>query len=276
MMEPLADVPIFRNNRRKTARLIVLAAVLFFVLCSSNSVAAEDALVIVDFSRLDDIEAGEKFLRISQEKGWKSPVGEPRYFSISGGRLHLVSKPGPVYEKRYTMALFQRAKLIDSIENKVMLRLTGDNFRLDPKRWKQLCFTMAPVDLPAAESDLRDSEKNDSAFYLITSFDSIRHQLGGYSIPLSIGYVWANRKWEDEVGKDPDYSDFLRYIAIGRGRVEQRDLLHFCRNVEEDFGKVYPDYDTVPELIEISLMIDSNTLGGTAESMVGKIWFETK
>ena len=43
------------------------------------------------------------------------------------------------------------------------------------------------------------------------------------------------------------------------------------RQVRADYRTTYPGAGTVPDIIEIGLMIDSNTVGGTAESALFRI-----
>ncbi len=178
-------------------------------LAEGNSSRPAEPFIIADFSGEKNIGAGEHMREWFRNSGWESPLGDPHYFFIADGRLHLVSKPGPVYENRHYMMLFQQDELIDSIENKVLLRVTNDK-KIIPDRYSEICFTVAPVTLPAKGADLRDSDKNDSAFYLIAAFDTEGFDIGGYTLPRSIGYVWANQRWDQPIGKDPDYDDFIQ------------------------------------------------------------------
>lgn len=149
-----------------------------------------------------------------------------------------------------------------------------DGFRIDPDDYPVLNVTMAPITLPASGADLLDSDRNDSCFYLIVSFDTKRQDIGGYRIPQSIGYVWANYEWAQPVGKDPDYKDFLRYIPIGWGAQALGEIRPVQRRISGDFLTAFPEHDHVPGVIDAFLKIDSNTLGGDAESILERVWFQ--
>lgn len=104
------------------------------------------------------------------------------------------------------------------------------------------------------------------------SFDTERRELHGRELPLSIAYVWANRPWEEPVGRDPDYAAFLRYLPIGQGRKGLGERLEVRRDLRRDFRAAYPKRTEVPDVIQIALKVDSNTLGGEAASRVSRIW----
>ena len=233
---------------------------------------------VVDIAKAERVRAGRPFKRWMRERGWKSEFGSPEYFFVRNGALHLVSKPGPVYNDRYSLAIFNREKLINGMENKVLLRVAGGpDFRLDPRKRPFIHFRMKPVSLPGEGADLRNPSKNDSAFYLLVGFDTERHEFEGRKMPETVAYVWANREWDEPVGRDPDYSAFLRYIPIGRNGAGLGESHEVVRNVRKDYRLAFPEKrgEPVPEVIRVGLMIDSNTVGGTAESVLEWIRFET-
>ncbi len=255
----------------------LLAGILFlFVMAADTGAGGSQEWVIFNPGDQADVPAGEPFSRWAGEMGWQSPLGDPRYFFVENGKLHMVSKPGPIYDSRFWLAVWDREKLKDQIENKVLVRISPEEFRIDPDEYPVIGFTMTPVTLPPPEADLRESDKNDAAFYLVVSFDTEKKDFGGFELPESIAYVWANRKWSQPVAGDPDYEAFMRYIPIGYGRDKLGQKLTVTRKIREDFQMAYPGRKTVPDIIGIALMIDSNTLGGTAESTLSRIWFESK
>mgnify|MGYP000638555794 CR=1 FL=1 len=78
-----------------------------------------------------------------------------------------------------------------------------------------------------------------------------------------------------EVGKERKYGEFMRYIALGRGPDRPGQLRTLVRDVEADFRLAYPERAAagVPDVIEVGLMIDSNTVKSEAESMVRSVRF---
>lgn len=266
-----------RSTMNRFAGWVVLGAVagLVVFLCRPAFAEGEAAeVVIADFGDQADIPPGDPFLRWMAENGWRRGIGSPRYFFIRDGALHLVSKPGPVYDARVRLAIFDREKLLKGIENKVLVRVPPEGFRIEADTDPVLRFTVAPVTLPAEGADLRDSGKNDAAFYLLVFFDGQVREFEGYGIPRSIAYVWANRPWPEPVASDPDYADFMRYIAVGYGREDLGRPRNVTRRIIQDFRLAYPEQRRVPDIAGIGLMIDSNTLGGTAESAVSRIVIE--
>ncbi len=203
---------------KKNHPAVLLAVLLLVLALSVPGDAREDRrIMVLNLAGQEDVPPGKPFLAYAETRGWTSPLGDPVYFFIRDGKLHLVSRPGPVYNSRYWLAIFNRDKLKDRIENKVLMRITPATFRIDPQTYPLLGFAMTPEKLPSPAADLRDSGKNDAAFYLIVAFDTRRHDFMGYEMPESIAYVWANRRWEKPVAVDPDYDAFMRYIAIGWG-----------------------------------------------------------
>ncbi len=241
--------------------------------------AQEDssAVEVVHIADEESVTTGEPFKRWMRKRGWRAEFGSPEYFYVRDGALHLVSKPGPVYKDRYSLAIFNRQKLINGMENKVLLRVAGGpEFRLNPRERPFVHFCMKPVSLPAEGADLRNPSKNDSAFYLLVGFDTERHEFEGRKMPETVAYVWANREWDAPVGRDPDYSAFLRYIPVGKGGESLGESREVVRNVRKDYRLAFPEKsgEPVPDVIRVGLMIDSNTVGGTAESVLEWVRFE--
>lgn|GEM_PF-5524777 len=259
---------------RRIFRPFILAAMASLFAVAAVATAAPEELVLFDLSDQEEVPAGEPFSRWFRNQGWRNPMGDPLYFFIRDGALHMVSKPGPVYKNRYWLALYDREKLKNRIENKVLIGITSENFRIDPEQHPVLGFIMTPVALPPGDADLRDSAKNDAAFYLIVSFDTPRHDYMGLKMPESIGYVWTNQEWDEPVAGDPDYDAFLRYIPIGSGTEKLGRMQTTTRRIRDDFRTAYPERRDLPDIIDLGVMIDTNTLGGTAESVLHRIWFE--
>jgi len=134
------------------------------------------------------------------------------------------------------------------------------------------------VTLPGKGADLRDSSRNDAAFYLLVSFDTARHDYEGLEIPLTVAYVWANRPWKEPVGKDSDYADFLRYIPIGHGEERLGTAREIRRDVKTDFRLAFPEHKgaRVPDVVQIGLLIDSNTVNSVAASQLHWVRFEAE
>ncbi len=250
----------------------ILTGALVFIKGPVIAVAVEASpVVIADFSHQDAVSPGEPFYRWMEKNGWQRGIGDPCYFFIDDGQLRLVSKPGPVYDARFRLALFHREKLLRGIENKVLMRITPEGFRIDAEADPLIRFTFTPLVLPSPEADLRDSGKNDAAFYLLVFFDSTAREFEGYEIPRSVAYVWANRPWSGPVASDPDYADFMRYIAVGFGKERLGRRQNVARRITEDYRLAFPEHEQVPDIIGVGLMIDSNTLGGRAESALSRV-----
>ena len=228
-------------------------------------------IVIVDFSKEADVSEGAEFKDWMQKKGWLSEFGSPEYFFIKGGALNMVSKAGPVFNSRLILALTDRQRLMKGMENKVILQIAGGaDFRIRTDELPKLHFKMSPVELPGSGADLRDSSRNDCAFYLLVGFDTELHDYEGVKLPETVAYVWADQAWEAPVGRDPDYEDFFRYIPIGCGEEALGKPQEITRDIASDFLLAYPEEKgkTVPDVIKIGLMIDSNTVDSTAKSQV--------
>ncbi len=263
-------------NLIRTTGRIAAAIVAVMIIGVGGSAMAEageaEPIVIADFTCQPDVASFEGFYAWMAENGWRRGIGDPRYFFIRDGRLHLVSKSGPVYDARYRLVLFDREKLLRGLENKVLMRITPEGFRIDAAADPALRFVFTPLTLPSPEADLRDSGKNDAAFYLLVFFDSTAREFEGYEIPRTVAYVWANRPWPAPTASDPDYADFMRYIAVGFGKAGLGERQTVSRRIVADYRLAFPEHRTVPDITGVGLMIDSNTLGGTAESALGRIY----
>ncbi len=256
--------------------LLALAAALATV--EGGAKAPRQPVTVADFTHEKPLVAGEGFEAWMKERGWVALMGRPVFFHIQDGALNLVSRPGPIFRKRVWLAVRDRERLRYGLENKVLLRLTGETFRVDPGRFPILHFRMAPVRLPGHRADLRNSRRNDAAFYLFVSFDTPRHEYQGLRIPKTAAYVWANRPWEKPTGQDPDYAAFLRYIPIGHGDRDLGKAREIRRDVREGFRLAFPEDKgkPVPAVVQIGLMIDSNTVDSVAASRLYWIRFEAE
>lgn len=235
--------------------------------------AAEVApITVVDLSGEADAAAGAPMSAwLSRHKGsWDVKFGGPAYFFIQGGSLHLVAKAGPMSSSILIWRLLKR-------EDKVLLRITPDGFRVKPQSLRHIEVTMAPLRLPGKGADVTDSDRNDACFYLLVSFDGPRHRYQGQSVADTIAYVWADGAWKvaGEVGRERKYGTFMRHIALGRGPDRLGELRTLRRDVAADFRQAYPERATaeVPDVIEVGLMIDSNTVKSEAESLLRSIRF---
>jgi len=238
----------------------------------------EGAVVVAEFPQQKRRLEGDELQSWMDRNGWKALMGAPRFFFIEGGALHLVSRPGPIYRKRVWLAVFNRDRLRHGIENQVVLRITPQEFRISPEQYPTISFKMAPEKLPASGADMLDPDKNDTAFCLMVGFDHEWHEFKGIRFPDTVAYVWANRKWDELVGSDPDYREFMRYIPIGYGGKGLGKPREFRRNLLDDFRLAFPERDTArtPDVVQVGLMIDSNTLGGESRSSLYWIRFDKK
>lgn len=234
----------------------------------------ESSIVIVDFSKSPDVGAGKPFAKwlTAQSPDWSVEFGSPDFFFIQDGRLVLRAAPGPKSRSWNPVKLSKR-------EDKIILRIrggTGTDFRLRTTRHPTLELRMVPLVLPGKGADITDSGRNDACFYLLVSFDGPLHTfIGTDGLPDTIGYVWTDARLPVPVGRDPDYETVMRYISIGAGSeglgVEQ--LL--SRNLPTDYRAAFPEHRSkpIPDIVRIGLMIDSNTVGSTAESSLRSIRF---
>lgn len=244
-----------------SALLRALFAWLLLGGAAAASPSAERALVVADFEREPDLGPGAPLRAWMEQHGWRAEFGTPLFFFLHKGALHLVARRGP-------------ALLPWKREDKVILRITGDDFRVPAGR--RLEVAMAPLRLPGKGADLSDSDKNDACFYLLVGFDGPLHRYQGTPVPDTVGYVWADGPWKSagEVGRDPDYDRFLRYLALGRGEDRLGQLRTFVRDPQADYRLAFPERSgAVPDVVRVGLMIDANTVKSEAESMVRSIRF---
>jgi hypothetical protein len=229
-------------------------------------------LTVVDLAGEADTAVGSPMAAwLGRHKGqWEVKFGGPAYFFIQGGSLHLVAKPGPSANSILIWRLLKR-------EDKVLLRVTPDGFRVKPASLRHVEVTMAPLRLPGKGADVTDPDRNDACFYLLVSFDGPRHSYQGQSVADTIAYVWADGAWKaaGEVGRERKYGTFMRHIALGRGPERLGELRTLRRDVAADFRLAYPERSggEVPDIIEVGLMIDSNTVKSEAESLLRSIRF---
>lgn len=233
----------------------------------------------VDFRDQPDVPPG-KVPEWARKRGFTRILGNPVYFHLEKGRLHLVAKPGPVHDKRVMLAIFDRDRLRTGLESKVILRLSPEDLALDPADLPRVRFRMAPVTLPGGGADLRDSDRNDACFYLLIGFGEAVHAFSGVRLPDTLAYVWANRPWEKEVASDPDYREFLRYLAIGHGDERLAEIREITRNVAADYRRAFPgrhrekeQADGLPPIRSVAVMVDGNTLETRAESVLESVRF---
>lgn len=233
---------------------------------------ATEPLAVVDFSAQPDVTAGTAMAGwLDSQKGRiEVKFGGPAFFFLKQGSLHLVARPGPASSSILLWRLLKR-------EDKVILRLTPDGFRASPRSHRHVEVTMAPVRLPGKGADVTDSHRNDACFYLLVAFDGPRHLYQGQRVPDTIAYVWADGAWKTgaEVGRERKYGEFMRHIALGRGLDRPGELRTVVRDVEADFRLAYPERADkgIPDVVEVGLMIDSNTVKSEAESMLRSVRF---
>jgi hypothetical protein len=229
-------------------------------------------LTVLDLAGEADTPAGDamKAWLHRQAGRWEVKFGAPAYFFIQSGSLHLVARPGPAASSLLIFRLLKR-------EDKVLLRVTPGGFRVHPLELRHVEVTMAPLRLPGNGADVTDSDRNDSCFYLLLSFDGPKHFYRGQRVPETVAYVWADGVWKNggAVGRENKYGDFMRYIALGRGADRPGELRTMVRDVEADFRQAYPERagSPMPDVIEVGLMIDSNTVKSEAESLLRAVRF---
>jgi len=86
-----------------------------------------------------------------------------------------------------------------------------------------------------------------------------------------IGYVWDTTLPAGTICKS-EKTGMVTYVVIRSGPAEAGKWLTERRNVREDFKKIYGSDPENPGAVSIS--IDSNDTGSTAESFVGAILFK--
>ena len=201
---------------------------------------------------------------------WEVKFGAPAYFSIQGGSLHLAARPGPSSSSILLWKLLKR-------EDKVLVRISPSGFRLHPAELRHLEVTMAPLRLPGKGADVTDSDRNDACFYLLVAYDGPRHFYQGQMIADTVAYVWADGAWKtgEVVGRERKYGTFMRYLALGRGADRPGQLRTLVRDLAADFRLAYPERAAagVPDVVEVGLMIDSNTVNSEAESLLRAVRF---
>lgn len=239
----------------------------------ATETAKSDPVTVLDLSTEADTPAGDAmaaWLR-KQTGRWEVKFGWPAYFYIQGGSLHLVARPGPYSSSVLPWRLLKR-------EDKVLLRVTPDGFRVSPSTLGHVEVTMAPLKLPGRGADVTDPDRNDACFYLLLAFDGPRHFYQGQRVADTVAYVWADGSWKTgaEVGRERKYGAFMRYLALGRGADQPGQLRTIVRDVGADFRRAYPERasQTLPDVVEIGLMVDSNTVGGEAESILQRVRFQ--
>lgn len=253
-------------------RLPLTLALLGLLLFGPRQAAGSEPLTVLDLSTTPDAAAGAAMTTwLNSQKGRiEVRFGGPAYFFLQDGSLHLVARPGPASSSILLWRLLKR-------EDKVIVRLTPDSFRVSPRALRHVEVTMAPVRLPGKGADVTDSDRNDACFYLLVAFDGPRHLYQGQRVPDTIAYVWADGAWKTgaEVGRERKYGDFMRHIALGRGPDRLGQLRPIVRDVEADFRLAYPERAEkgIPDVIEVAVMIDSNTVKSEAESMLRSVRF---
>lgn len=236
-------------------------------------------LTVLDLTAEPDVAAGDAMAAwLRKRAGWEVKFGTPLYFYIQGGSLHLLARPGPAAGSILPWKLAKR-------EDKVLLRVTPEGFRLRPAERPQLEVTLAPVRLPGRGADVTDSERNDACFYLLVAFDGPKKSFRGQRVADTVAYVWADGAWRGggPVGRERKYGAFMRYLALGRGAEGLGQPRTVVRDVAADFRLAYPERagaggaapgaPDVPDVIEVGLMVDSNTVKSEAESLVRSVRF---
>jgi hypothetical protein len=245
---------------------------LLWALGVSGQAAAVEPLTVLDMSGEADVPVGDAMQQWLQRQGkrWETRFGAPAYFFIQQGSLHLVARPGPAASSVLLWRLLKR-------EDKVILRVTPSGFRVHPEELRHVEVTMAPLRLPGKGADVTDPDRNDACFYLLLSFDGPRHLYEGQLVPDTVAYVWADGAWKtgSEVGRERKYGTFMRYLALGRGNDRPGELRTLSREVAADFRLAYPERAAagVPDVVEVGLMVDSNTVKSEAESLLRSIRF---
>lgn len=248
------------------ARIPALLACLFAAACALALAQEKSApIVVCDFSTEKDWPQGDAMQKwfAAQSPRWRTEFGTASFFSIAGGSLHLASKRGPLARSWNPANLTKR-------EDKVIMRITDEKFRVPAASHGRVEVTMAPVRLPGKGADLTDPKKNDACFYLLVGFDGPTHGWHGSDMPDTVAYVWADGAWRSgaEVGKDGKYDEFMRYLALGRGPDRLGELRTFTRDLATDFRLCFPERATtpMPDVVRVGVMVDSNTVSSDAEA----------
>ena len=257
-------------ERRPPRLLPLLLATCALLPAAPSPAGAAEPQTIVDFASVHDVGAGDPFVAWMRRMPWNVRFGGPTFFSIEKGALHLIARPGPMASSSLLWRLLKR-------EDKVLVQLTPDGFRLQPAALRHVEVQMAPLRLPGKGADVTDSARNDACFYLLVSFDGPRHFFEGRRVADTVAYVWADGPWQTgaAVGRERKYGAFMRYIAIGRGPDRLGQLRTWVRDIDADFRQAFPERATggVPDVVEVGLMIDSNTVKSEAESLLRSVRF---
>ncbi len=217
------------------------ASLSLLALLIAAAVWAADAVVVEDWSKLP---AGSRGI----PQGWKGQNwGSPAYdLTIEEASpqkvLHLRSKN-------------EGSTITKEIKGKVDLRQTP----ILEWRWKV-------VTLPKG-GDSRRKETDDQAAQIYVAWprfpEAVRSRI--------IGYVWDTTAPVGTIVKSQK-TGTITYVVVRSGPAELGQWITEQRNVVEDFRKVYGEAPDNPGTVSVA--IDSNDTGSTAESYVGEILFK--
>ena len=180
--------------------------------------------------------------------GWETQRGNPRYFRVGNGQLHMVSR-----------------------KDSVAIGLER-GFPVLTSKWPRIRFKIRVLSIPSG-SDLKKKSGDDAAFRLYVGFDRNK---GWFHPPHTIAYTWTENVDRDRIIQSPHFKE-VRYLSIGiglppRGADSKEAWITIERDLRKDYRRAFPeDRKGVPALKGILLKCDSNNTGTSAKALVRSI-----
>jgi hypothetical protein len=138
--------------------------------------------------------------------------------------------------------------------------------KVDLKQFPMLCWRWKAVALPKG-GDSRKKDTDDQGAQVYVTFprfpQAVRSRI--------IGYVWDTTAPAGTIAKS-EKTGTVTYVVMRSGTAELGKWISECRNVHEDYKRIYGEEPSDP-VGAMSVAIDSNDTHSTAESFVGEIVF---
>lgn len=159
--------------------------------------------------------------------------------------------------------------------NVLHLRSKGDSstinkeIRVNVKETPILEWRWKAVTLPKG-GDARKKPTDDQALQLYVTFERFPSMVRS----RIIGYIWDASAPEGSVVRS-EKSGLVTYVVVRSGPKELGKWLGESRNVSEDYKRIYGEEPGEPAKA-VSIAIDSDDTGSSAEGYVGEIVFRRK
>lgn len=159
--------------------------------------------------------------------------------------------------------------------NVLHLRSRGDSstinkeIRVNVKETPILEWRWKAVTLPKG-GDARKKAADDQALQLYVTFERFPSMVRS----RIIGYIWDASAPEGSVVRS-EKSGLVTYVVVRSGPKELGKWLGESRNVSEDYKRIYGEEPGEPAKA-VSIAIDSDDTGSSAEGYVGEIVFRKK